>query len=68
MSSLVEVQGSLRAENQRLREELERRGRKLQDLDARLLEGNQSRQDAIKRIDELIARVELLAEACGRQD
>jgi septal ring factor EnvC (AmiA/AmiB activator) len=44
----------------RLRETLEARERRIGELDERVLELNQRRQDVAKRIDDLIARIALL--------
>jgi uncharacterized protein Yka (UPF0111/DUF47 family) len=44
-----------------LREELADRERKIRSLDEKFIEFNQRRQDALKRIDELIAQIDQLA-------
>jgi predicted nuclease with TOPRIM domain len=59
--SLVEKFRVLQAEkNAALRAELEGRDSRIRSLDDRILEMNQSRQDAAKRIDDLIAQIDQL--------
>ncbi len=48
----------LASENVRLRSELEQRELRVRSLDDELLEMNQRRQDATKRIDDLIAQID----------
>jgi len=50
----------LQAENAALRTELEGRDSRIRSLDDRILEMNQGRQDAAKRIDDLIAQIDQL--------
>jgi hypothetical protein len=50
----------LREENSKLRRGMADRESRLQSLEDRLLELNQVRQDAVKRIDDLIAQVDQL--------
>jgi len=56
--SLVERYRALADENGRLRRELEQREGRVRTLDDQLLEMNQRRQDATKRIDDLIAQID----------
>lgn len=58
MRSLVERYQALVGENARLRQELEERGGRVRVLDDQILEMNQRRQDAAKRIDDLIAQID----------
>jgi predicted nuclease with TOPRIM domain len=58
--SLVEKFRVLQAENAALRTELEGRDSRIRSLDDRILEMNQGRQDAAKRIDDLIAQIDQL--------
>ena len=57
MRSLVEKFRVLQAENAALRTELEGRDSRIRSLDDRILEMNQGRQDAAKRIDDLIDQI-----------
>lgn len=52
----------LERECSHLRRQLGEREERLRELDARLLGMNQSRQDAVKRIDELLAQLDRLEE------
>jgi chromosome segregation ATPase len=58
--SLVEKYRVLQGENAALRAELGGRDSRIRSLDDRILEMNQSRQDAAKRIDDLIAQIDHL--------
>lgn len=58
--SLVEKYRLLYAENASLRADLEKRDSRIRSLDGQILEMNQSRQDAAKRIDDLIAQLDQL--------
>ena len=60
VKALAESRGELRAENDRLRAQLEDQAQRIQILDERLLESNQRRQDAVRRIDALVARLDQL--------
>ena len=60
VDELVEAFATLRHENALLRRGLAERDTRIRGLDGRILELNQLRQDLAKRIDDLIARVELL--------
>jgi len=57
VARLVESQRTLAGENARLRGALSEREEKLRSLELELLERNQARQDAAKRVDELIRQV-----------
>ena len=50
----------LQGENVALREELNGRDSRIRSLDDQILEMNQNRQDAAKRIDDLIAQIDQL--------
>ena len=58
VAALSQRIASLYAENQALRCELEDQSHRSVQLDERLLEANQRRQDAVKRIDDLISQME----------
>ena len=60
ISALVESHRRLDEENESLRKSLDAQNRRIRALDAELLQSNQRRQDAIKRIDELIAHLDQL--------
>jgi chromosome segregation ATPase len=60
VKTLVEKYRALQGENASLRTELEGRDSRIRSLDDRILEMNQSRQDAAKRIDDLIAQIDHL--------
>lgn len=67
--SLVERYERLRGETLTLRDELQERDRRLRLLDEKILALNQGRQDAAKRLDDLIARLDQLdAELEARLD
>jgi hypothetical protein len=55
---LIERHGALVAERAQLRERVAQRDARLRALDAQLVESNQTRHDAAKRVDELIAQLE----------
>jgi len=65
VAALAAGHESLQSENDLLRRQLKDRDGRLRDLDERVLELHQRRQDALKRMDELISQFELLAGACG---
>jgi chromosome segregation ATPase len=58
--SLVEKYRVLQTENTSLRAELDERDSRIRSLDDQILEMNQNRQDAAKRIDDLIAQLDQL--------
>jgi septal ring factor EnvC (AmiA/AmiB activator) len=60
--SLVEKYRVLQGENASLRADLEERDSRVRSLDDQILEMNQNRQDAAKRIDDLIAQIDQLDE------
>jgi chromosome segregation ATPase len=55
---LVDKYRVLLSENASLREDLEGRDTRIRSLDDQIREMNQSRQDAAKRIDDLIAQID----------
>lgn len=55
---LIERHRVLATERAELRERLAQREARLKSLDAQLVESNQTRRDAAKRVDELIAQLE----------
>ena len=65
MRSLVEKYRVLQGENASLRADLEGRDSRIRSLDDQILEMNQNRQDAAKRIDDLIAQIDHLDERFG---
>lgn len=58
--SLVDRYERLRGETAALRNELQERDRRIHLLDEKILALNQGRQDAAKRLDDLIARLDQL--------
>jgi chromosome segregation ATPase len=58
--SLMDKYRALQGENASLREELDGRDSRIRSLDDQIREMNQSRHDAAKRIDDLIAQVDHL--------
>ena len=58
IAALIERTQSLRSENADLRGDLEQRDERIRSLELRILELGQRREDALKQLDELIARVE----------
>ena len=60
MTKLVERQRRLEHENATLRSELDGKHRRVRDLDVKILDANQRRQDVVKRIDELITQIDHL--------
>jgi septal ring factor EnvC (AmiA/AmiB activator) len=58
--TLVEKYRVIQGENASLRTELEGRDSRIRSLDDQILEMNQTRQDAAKRIDDLIAQIDQL--------
>ena len=60
--TVVERCRALEDDNRSLRAELVGREERIRDLDERLLHLHQSRQDAAKRLDELISRLDHLDE------
>jgi chromosome segregation ATPase len=64
---LVDQKRSLEAEDSELRRELQERTALAMNLEERLLEANQSRLDAAKRIDGLIAKLDRVEAALQRR-
>jgi peptidoglycan hydrolase CwlO-like protein len=60
--SLVDKYRVLQGENASLCADLEGRDSRIRSLDDQILEMNQNRQDAAKRIDDLIAQIDHLDE------
>ncbi len=60
VEALIERGRRLQADNETLRGQLVERDRRIHSLDEGVLEANQRRQDAIKRIDDLIAHIDQL--------
>lgn len=65
---LVDRVGHLRSENIRLKRDLAAREDEAQQMGDRLIEANQLRQDAIKRIDELLSQLDHLDTRLAIQD
>ena len=62
MRTLVKKYRVLQGENASLRADLEGRDSRIRSLDDQILQMNQNRQDAAKRIDDLIAQIDQLGE------
>ena len=60
VAALVDSHRSLQQENAALREQIDAGNQRVRNLDEKLLQANQRRQDVAKRIDELIAQIEHL--------
>jgi DNA repair exonuclease SbcCD ATPase subunit len=60
VQALIDRQNALGVENGELRSELEAHEKTLNGLEERLLAETQRRQDAVKRIDELVGLIEQL--------
>jgi septal ring factor EnvC (AmiA/AmiB activator) len=60
VAALVEQHRGLRAENARLRREIEDLERRLGALDEQVIEMNQRRQDVGKRIDDVLSQLDHL--------
>lgn len=58
VAALLEQHRTLLRENALLRRDLEAESRRARSLEAKVLELNQRRQDAVKRIDDLIAQID----------
>lgn len=56
----------LQQEQSALREDLEKKERRIRELDEQLLDANQRRQEAGKRIEELITQLDHLDAQFGR--
>jgi chromosome segregation ATPase len=68
VGELVRLSGDLRAENDRLRRDLVARDERVQRLERLLREANQRRQDAVKRIDELMTWIDRLDASLSSED
>ena len=62
MRLLVERGQELEAENSKLQADLEASNQQVHALDERLLAVNQLRQDAVKRVDDLISQIDQIGE------
>ena len=60
ISELVDAHQTALRDNTGLLSDLEDQNRHIRNLEGQLLEANQRRQDVVKRIDELIAQIDLL--------
>ena len=67
VEALVESHGRLEKENAALRSDLADARRHARELDGQLIAANQRRQDAYKRIDELISHLDQLDEQLAEQ-
>jgi septal ring factor EnvC (AmiA/AmiB activator) len=65
--SLVDRHRALAQERTQLRERLAQREARIKALDAQLVEANQTRRDAAKRIDELVAQLDRVAHEVERR-
>lgn len=65
--SLVSRYEALAAEHGKLRESVRDRDARIKELDARLVESNQTRRDAAKRIDDLISQLDRVETEVGRR-
>lgn len=68
IESLLEDHARLRTQNRSLRAVVGERESKITDLEAQLLASDQKREGAIKRIDELVLRLEQIDAALERAD
>jgi chromosome segregation ATPase len=60
VTKLIERHRQLVCENTTLRSALEEKHRRVRELDVKVLDANQRRQDVVKRIDELITQIDHL--------
>ena len=65
--TLVERHRALSAERTQLRERLVQRDARIKTLDAQLVQLNQTRRDAAKRIDELVAQLDRVQQEIERR-
>ena len=65
--TLVERHGALNTDRKQLRERIAQRDARIKTLDARLVQSNQLRRDAAKRIDELLAQLDRLEAEIARR-
>lgn len=68
IESLLEDHAKLRTQNRSLRATVGERETQVAKLEGHLLEAKQKRQDAIKRIDDLVSRLEQIDAALERAD
>lgn len=68
VSALLDERLRLQAENATLRDQLEERDRRLDRLDEELLDLNQRRRDAMKRLDDVIAQIDELETELASRD
>lgn len=62
---LVEQLQATQRENEQLQRDLEAREGRIHEFEAQLLDANQRRQDAIKRIDDLVQWVDRVSSGAG---
>lgn len=60
MRALVEAHQDALVRNEALRDDLDEKNHRIRQLETKLLDVNQRRQDVAKRIDELIAQIDQL--------
>ncbi|HEU4427984.1 MAG TPA: hypothetical protein VFT98_04470 [Myxococcota bacterium] len=65
--SLVDRHRALNADRKQLRERVAQRDARIRALDARLVQSNQLRRDAAKRIDELAAQLDRVEAELARR-
>ena len=65
--SLVDRHRTLASSQRQLRERVAQRDARIKALDAQLVQSNQCRRDAAKRIDELIAQLDRVEAAVTRR-
>jgi chromosome segregation ATPase len=65
--SLVDRHRALNADRKQLRERVAERDARIRTLDARLVQSNQLRRDAAKRIDELAAQLDRVEAELARR-
>ncbi len=65
VTALAEAHRAQLEENAQLRRKLEERTGRIRTLEEQVREGNQRRQEVIKRVDELIAQIDQLDSQLG---
>jgi len=65
VTALAEAHRRQLEENEQLRQKLEERNARIRTLEEQVLDGNQRRQEVIKRVDELIAQIDQLDSQLG---
>ncbi len=68
VTDLANAHRQITEQNALLRSELGERNRVIRELEGRVLESNQKRQDVTKRIDELIAQLDQLDAQLAQSD